>query len=321
MRALLGAGGMGEVYLAHDLRLGRDVALKILRRSVAADPGYLRRFEDEARSASVLNHPNIVTIYGVGDDGDIGYIAMERVNGRTLTEIIASADLAVPAVLELAVQLAEALAVAHDKGIVHRDLKPDNVMVTPEGLVKVLDFGIAKREGALDDQTISRGPADGPMLETQAGTILGTVGYMSPEQAAGRRASAGLGPVLLRRHPLRVAHRAAGVRPQFEAGHARRDPARRAGADSDDQCQRAAGPATGPRSLSREGSGRALWPDAGSGDRAARDSRAPGRRRPHAPAADLARHGRGGDRRLVRRFDLAVLAARAAGEVARAPAV
>jgi len=193
IQSLLGSGGMGEVYLARDLRLGREVALKILQPVVAADPTYRRRFEDEARSASVINHPNIVTIYGVGEQGEIAYIAMERVHGRTLREIIASADLAVPAVLDLAVQLADALAVAHDNGIVHRDLKPDNVMVTPEGRLKVLDFGIAKRDGVVEP---SRTMADHTMADaaaglpdpTQAGTILGTLGYMSPEQAEGRRA-------------------------------------------------------------------------------------------------------------------------------------
>jgi serine/threonine protein kinase/Tfp pilus assembly protein PilF len=190
VHALLGAGGMGEVYLARDLRLGRDVALKILPRFAAGSPRAVRRFEDEARSASVLNHPNIVTIYGVGEDDDVSYIAMERVIGRTLREIIASADLAIPAVLDLAVQLADALAVAHDKGIVHRDLKPENVMVTPEGLLKVLDFGIAKREGTVDAGPTLDTESEAATPETQAGTILGTVGYMSPEQADGRRATA-----------------------------------------------------------------------------------------------------------------------------------
>ena len=189
VRALLGAGGMGEVYLARDLRLGRDVALKILPRFAAGSPRAVRRFEDEARSACVLNHPNIVTIYGVGEDEDVSYIAMERVTGRTLREIIASADLAIPTVLDLAVQLADALAVAHEKGIVHRDLKPENVMVTPEGLLKVLDFGIAKRDGTIDAVATLSTESDASAGETQAGTIVGTVGYMSPEQAEGRRAT------------------------------------------------------------------------------------------------------------------------------------
>jgi serine/threonine-protein kinase len=188
LRTLLGSGGMGEVYLARDLRLGRDVALKTLSPTAATDVGYLRRFEDEARSASVLNHPNIVTIYGVGEQDDVRYIAMERVLGRTLREIIASADLAIPAVLDLAVQLADALAVAHANGIVHRDLKPENVMVTPEGLLKVLDFGIARREGAVDRDVSHSSVTTIGTVQTEVGTILGTVGYMSPEQAAGRRA-------------------------------------------------------------------------------------------------------------------------------------
>ena len=193
IESLLGAGGMGEVYLARDLRLGRDVALKILLPLVAADPAYRQRFEDEARSASQLNHPNIVTIYGVGEDGEISYIAMERVDGRTLGEIIASADLTISSALDLAVQLADALAAAHDKGIVHRDLKPDNVMVTPEGRLKVLDFGIAKREGAIESgrampDAAVPGGVDAASAATEDGTIVGTLGYMSPEQADGRRA-------------------------------------------------------------------------------------------------------------------------------------
>ena len=190
VRELLGAGGMGEVYRATDLRLGRDVALKILRRSERADPGYLRRFEDEARSASVLNHPNIVTIYGVGEDDDVAYIAMECVFGRTLGEVIAAAPLDIAGALELAVQLSDALAAAHEKGIVHRDLKPDNVMVTHEGRLKVLDFGIAKREGGADAAGTQSGQSPQAGSTTEAGQILGTVGYMSPEQADGKRASA-----------------------------------------------------------------------------------------------------------------------------------
>src|SRR5258708_11433383 len=145
----LGRGGMGEVYLARDVRLERDVAVKVLAEALAGDPGYVRRFEQEARSASGLNHPNIVTIYGVGEQEGIAYIAMELVHGRTLREMLAAGPLALPAAFDLGLQLAEALAAAHAAGIIHRDLKPDNVMVTPDGLLKVLDFGIAPRERSL----------------------------------------------------------------------------------------------------------------------------------------------------------------------------
>jgi eukaryotic-like serine/threonine-protein kinase len=138
----LGAGGMGEVYRAREMRLDREVALKVLPAEVASNASYIRRFEAEARSASGLSHPNIVTIYAVGEEGGLSYIAMELVEGRTLRELLADAPPTLKAALDLAVQLADALSAAHGRGIVHRDLKPENVMVTPEGLVKVLDFGI-----------------------------------------------------------------------------------------------------------------------------------------------------------------------------------
>jgi len=169
--ALVGAGGMGEVYRARDRRLGRDVALKALEPSVAADPEYRRRFEHEAQSASALNHPNIVTIYSVGEEDDVTFITMELVEGETLRQLTA-APMPLRTVLDISVQLASALSAAHAIGVVHRDLKPENIMVTPGGLVKVLDFGIAWRDGAPDE----------------SGTTVGTVGYMSPEQVLGQPA-------------------------------------------------------------------------------------------------------------------------------------
>ena len=186
--SLLGAGGMGEVYRARDVKLGREVALKLLARSAAGDPAYLRRFEEEARLASVINHPNIVTIYGVGEDGDITYIAMELVQGRTLREFLAGHSLRIGEVLDLAAPLADAIAAAHAGGIVHRDLKPENVMVTSEGLVKVLDFGLAKRPRGIEAPDDAEDCVTTRAALTHEGTILGTVGYMSPEQAAGRSA-------------------------------------------------------------------------------------------------------------------------------------
>jgi TolB-like protein len=176
------------VYRARDLKLGREVALKVLARSAARDPAYLQRFEEEARLASVLNHPNIVTIYGVGEEGDIAYIAMELVRGRTLRELLAGRALRVGEVLDLAAPFADALAAAHASDIMHRDLKPENVMVTTEGLVKVLDFGLAKHPRRIDSLDHADAYVATRAALTQDGMILGTVGYMSPEQAAGRPA-------------------------------------------------------------------------------------------------------------------------------------
>ena len=186
IEALLGAGGMGEVYRARDVKLGRAVALKVLSKAVAGDSDYLRRFQEEARLASSLNHPNIVTIYGVGEAGYVAYIAMELVQGRTLRKLLAEGALSVRKVLDLAVQMADALAAAHACGITHRDLKPDNIMVTPEERVKVLDFGLAKRHSGTIAGEHSPEDIETQTCLTAAGVILGTVGYMSPEQVAGR---------------------------------------------------------------------------------------------------------------------------------------
>ena len=180
----LGAGGMGEVYRARDSRLGRIVAIKVLRPDVAANPDRLERFEREARSASALNHPNIVTIHDVGVAEGTSYIAMEWVDGsRCATWLRGGTPQPIPTVVSLGAQIAEGLAKAHAAGIVHRDLKPDNVMVTADGLVKILDFGLAKLVAGADNAMSQLATNAGG---TAAGILLGTVGYMSPEQATGR---------------------------------------------------------------------------------------------------------------------------------------
>ena len=174
---------MGEVYRARDPRLGRDVAVKVLPEHLTADRDRLARFEKEARAASALNHPNVVTVYDIGFDGAVPWLAMEFVDGVTLREIVERGALASRKLLEIAAQMAEGLAKAHAAGIVHRDLKPENVMITRDGYVKILDFGLAKlfeRDGGEpQDQTAARGA-------TTPGMVIGTVGYMSPEQASGR---------------------------------------------------------------------------------------------------------------------------------------
>ncbi len=184
--APIGAGGMGEVFRARDTRLLRDVAVKVLPASFASDPERRARFEQEARAASALNHPNIITLFDIGDADGVLFIAMEYVEGRTLRELLGAGQLPTRKVLEIAEQLADGLAKAHSAGILHRDLKPDNVMVSKDGFVKILDFGLAK---------LAAGPIDGVSgLETVArpatslGAVVGTVGYMSPEQASGRPA-------------------------------------------------------------------------------------------------------------------------------------
>jgi Tol biopolymer transport system component len=174
---------MGEVWRARDTRLQRDVAVKVLPADVAEDESRLKRFEKEARSASALNHPNIVTIYDIGQSGSVSYIAMELVEGKTLRELMYGGPLPIKKVVSIAVQAARGLARAHEAGIVHRDLKPENLMVTKDGLVKILDFGLAKlarnADSGGEDASI---PTD---TGTGDGVVLGTAGYMSPEQASG----------------------------------------------------------------------------------------------------------------------------------------
>ncbi|HZL84316.1 MAG TPA: protein kinase [Candidatus Krumholzibacteria bacterium] len=178
----IGSGGMGEVWRAQDTRLGREVAIKVLLPEVADDPSRLKRFEKEARSASALNHPNIVTIYDFGTTDSVSWMAMELVQGRTLQEILADGALPIKRLLQTAVQITDGLAKAHEAGIVHRDLKPANVMVTKDGLVKILDFGLAKLSQSEVDAAGSFAPTK--THATEPGVILGSVGYMSPEQAS-----------------------------------------------------------------------------------------------------------------------------------------
>ncbi|MGH9323161.1 MAG: serine/threonine-protein kinase [Vicinamibacteria bacterium] len=183
VRSLLGAGAMADVYLAFDPKGGREVAIKVL----APGPGAserLQRFEREARSAAAMSHPNIVSVFEVGWQDRMPFIAMEYVSGRTLRELLEEGPFSVEAVVDIGAQLADGLGCAHDAGIVHRDLKPENVMVTPEGIAKILDFGLSKPIAS------PKLPADAAATDevlTLPGTILGTLQYMSPEQASGYR--------------------------------------------------------------------------------------------------------------------------------------
>jgi TolB-like protein/Tfp pilus assembly protein PilF len=186
----LGAGGMGEVYRARDTRLGRDIAIKVLPETVALDAERLARFEREARALAALNHPGIVTIYAVEESGDTRFLAMELVEGESLDTILAQGSLPLPRFYEIAVPLSEALSAAHERGIVHRDLKPGNVMVTHEGRVKVLDFGLARVDGPRSDPSLTDTPTQSRADLTSEGQVFGTVAYMSPEQARGGKVDA-----------------------------------------------------------------------------------------------------------------------------------
>jgi len=191
--APIGAGGMGEVYRARDTRLGREVAIKILPAAYSNDPERLQRFEQEARAAGMLNHPNIMAIYDIGTHDGSPYVVSELLEGETLRELLApSAGPASPLpprkATDYMIQLAHGLAAAHQKGIVHRDLKPENIFLTTEGRLKILDFGLAKlaqsAAGLEGEETALTAGL------TQPGVVLGTMGYMSPEQVRGKPADA-----------------------------------------------------------------------------------------------------------------------------------
>jgi serine/threonine protein kinase len=180
----LGRGGMGEVVLAKDKRLKRKVALKLLPSYYAVNEERLRRFEQEALTASALTHPNILTVYEIGHTGDSYFIATEFVEGQTLRQRIREGSVNTNTAIEIAIQIANALQAAHNAGIVHRDIKPDNIMVRPDGFVKILDFGIAKLTETSPNKTdLSTWPASG--FETKTGQVIGTPAYLSPEQARG----------------------------------------------------------------------------------------------------------------------------------------
>ena len=184
--APLGAGGMGEVFRAHDPKLGRDVAIKVLPEEMSADPERIARFEREARALATLQHPNIASVYGFEKDGDRRFLVMELVEGRDLSEVLKDGPIPVDRAVALAVQLTEGLAAAHEQGIIHRDLKPANIKITPDGGLKILDFGLAR--AATGDPGPEEDPHNSPTITaamTQAGMILGTAAYMSPEQARG----------------------------------------------------------------------------------------------------------------------------------------
>ncbi len=185
---LLGAGGMGEVYRARDRRLGREVAVKMLLSSVAADPERLRRFEQEARAVALLNHPGILQIYDTGIHEGMPFLVMELLEGETLRERLKARPLPLRKALEYGQQIARGLAAAHEKGLTHRDLKPENIFITEDERIKILDFGLAKQRGpqASDSDMTSADPT--LPMETEPGMVVGTVGYMSPEQVTGRPA-------------------------------------------------------------------------------------------------------------------------------------
>src|SRR5512145_333440 len=181
----LGKGGMGEVYQAKDQVLGRDVAIKVLPEEFAKDADRVARFQREAKLLASLNNPNIAAIYGLEESGGTNFLVLELVEGVTLADSIKSGPIPVEESLKLALQIAEALEAAHEKGVIHRDLKPANIKVTPDGKVKVLDFGLAKlaegppQGGHHDDRRVRTD-------ETHPGVVMGTVPYMSPEQAAAK---------------------------------------------------------------------------------------------------------------------------------------
>ncbi len=181
--APLGAGGMGEVYLAKDPRLDREVAIKVLPEDLAENPGALKRFQREAKAVAALSHPNILDIHDFGTDRGISYAVMEFLEGETLRARIAASAIPVEKILEIAISISDGLAAAHSKGVIHRDLKPENVFLTSDGRVKILDFGLARYTPEIPQTELTSAPTESRITET--GAVMGTVPYMSPEQVRG----------------------------------------------------------------------------------------------------------------------------------------
>ncbi len=180
--ALLGAGGMGEVYRARDSRLKRDVAIKVLPQALSLDTDRLRRFEQEALATAALNHPNILAVFDIGTSESSPYVVSELLEGETLRQRLRSGPIPVRKALDYALQIAHGLAAAHEKGIIHRDLKPENLFLTNDGRIKILDFGLAK---LTQNEPTSHSSLPTVTHGTEAGSVMGTAGYMSPEQVRG----------------------------------------------------------------------------------------------------------------------------------------
>ncbi len=225
MLSRLGAGGMGEVYRARDRKLDRDVAIKVLPQSVAADPDTLARFEREAKAVAALSHPNILSIFDFGNQDGVAYAVMELLEGETLRGKLDAGPIPQKQAVDYALQVAKGLSAAHEKGIVHRDLKPENLFVTRDGHLKILDFGLAKRVEAVAPGKETSAPTGSG--HTEPGTVMGTVGYMSPEQVKGLPGRPPLGHLLVRGDPLRAALGQEGVQARDERRDDGGDPARR----------------------------------------------------------------------------------------------
>ena len=254
--APLGAGGMGEVYRALDSRLGREVALKVLPAGVAADAERLARFEQEARIVAGINHPGIVTLYSVEDADGIRFLTMELVEGQGLDRQVTPGGLPIARVVELGIALADALAAAHAKGVVHRDLKPANVMLTSDGRVKVLDFGLSKlAESSTDPVAAQAATIESPV--SAAGQVVGTSSVHGTRAGSRRAGGQPHGRVCARHHPLRTRHRAPPVRGRDAWTDQQRDPSRYAQAAVERSGRRAPRSRARRRPLPGEGVGQA----------------------------------------------------------------